>query len=245
MGYSMPKAKRITDERVEDAIKFLLGLRPKVGLRQEEVAKKMAPSIRRAMRMGYSLKEIQAIISKELGINIQLSKLQKAVDGNETETDTAKTPMPDGGQAIEQQATPPKKEEASTPPQKGCEVPATGETAESTETSKDTPPPTEDGKAGPQDITNAEDSEATEEGEDTAPVCVPFRVDLTTDKSEKEEVRALGAKWDYPNFTWYVEPNKDLRPFEKWLKYELAEYQADAANNTRLCASEHSAEGVL
>ena len=97
MGYSMPKAKRITDERVEDAIKFLLGLRPKVGLRQEEVAKKMAPSIRRAMRMGYSLKEIQAIISKELGINIQLSKLQKAVDGNETETDTAKTPMPDGG----------------------------------------------------------------------------------------------------------------------------------------------------
>lgn len=242
----MPKAKRITDERVEDAIKFLLGLRPKAGLRQEEVAKKMASSIRRAMRMGYSLKEIQAIISKELGINIQLSKLQKAVDGNETDTDTPQTPTPDGGgQAIEQQDTAPKKEEASAPPQKDGEVVATGETAESTETSKDTSPPTEDGNADPQDITKAEDSEATEEGEETAPVCVPYRVDLTTDKSEKEEVRALEAKWDYPHFTWYVKPNQDLRPYEVWLKRDLADYQADAANNTRLCASEHSAEGVL
>ncbi len=35
--------------------------------------------------------------------------------------------------------------------------------------------------------------------------------------SEKDEAKALGAKWDSTNKTWYVERSADYRKFAKWI----------------------------
>lgn len=57
------------------------------------------------------------------------------------------------------------------------------------------------------------------------PVCVNARVDLDCPEAEKELAKPYGAKWDYPNKTWYVEPNTNLVPLEKWLKKPLSAYR--------------------
>lgn len=35
--------------------------------------------------------------------------------------------------------------------------------------------------------------------------------------AEKDAAKALGARWDSKNKTWYVPPGTLLEPFEKWL----------------------------
>ena len=35
--------------------------------------------------------------------------------------------------------------------------------------------------------------------------------------SEKDEAKALGAKWDKQEKSWFVEPGADQKPFQKWL----------------------------
>ena len=49
-------------------------------------------------------------------------------------------------------------------------------------------------------------------------------VRLTTQFADKDEVAALGAKYNPIEKAWYVPANTDLRPFEKWLPNPLSHY---------------------
>ncbi|WP_217806551.1 DUF5710 domain-containing protein, partial [Chromobacterium violaceum] len=40
--------------------------------------------------------------------------------------------------------------------------------------------------------------------------------------AEKDEAKALGARWDQSQKKWYAPKNLDLTPFEKWLPSSLA-----------------------
>ena len=44
-----------------------------------------------------------------------------------------------------------------------------------------------------------------------------MRINLNCPYSEKDEAKALGAKWDSEKKVWYVVDVKDLTPFAKWL----------------------------
>ncbi|WP_370466612.1 DUF5710 domain-containing protein [Comamonas thiooxydans] len=44
-----------------------------------------------------------------------------------------------------------------------------------------------------------------------------MRVNLVAPYSEKEEVKALGARWDPTLKTWYVENVENLELFQRWL----------------------------
>lgn len=44
-----------------------------------------------------------------------------------------------------------------------------------------------------------------------------MRVNLVAPYSEKEEVKALGARWDPALKTWYVENVENLELFQRWL----------------------------
>ena len=52
---------------------------------------------------------------------------------------------------------------------------------------------------------------------------VSKRTLLNTKYSEKDEVKALGARWDPALRKWYVPPDKTLSPFSKWLPPVTAE----------------------
>ncbi len=43
---------------------------------------------------------------------------------------------------------------------------------------------------------------------------------LDVPREEKDEAKALGAKWDKYQKAWYVEKGTDLEPFAKWNKYD-------------------------
>ena len=43
------------------------------------------------------------------------------------------------------------------------------------------------------------------------------RVYINVPYSEKDEAKALGAKWDKQEKSWFVEPGTDQAPFKKWL----------------------------
>jgi phage/plasmid primase-like uncharacterized protein/antirestriction protein ArdC len=49
---------------------------------------------------------------------------------------------------------------------------------------------------------------------------------LDVPKEEKDEAKALGAKWDKYQKAWYVEKGTDLEPFAKWGKLDLNERAA-------------------
>jgi hypothetical protein len=44
-----------------------------------------------------------------------------------------------------------------------------------------------------------------------------MRINLSTPFAEKEEVKALGAKWDASKKTWYIADVDDLTPFLRWI----------------------------
>ena len=47
---------------------------------------------------------------------------------------------------------------------------------------------------------------------------LPTRIDLAVPFSRKEEAKALGARWDAEQRTWYAPPGTDLRGFDhRWL----------------------------
>lgn len=46
---------------------------------------------------------------------------------------------------------------------------------------------------------------------------------LDVPREEKDEAKALGAKWDKYQKAWYVEKGTDLEPFAKWNKLDLTE----------------------
>lgn len=44
-----------------------------------------------------------------------------------------------------------------------------------------------------------------------------MRIDLRCPYSDKDEAKALGARWDVARKTWYVIDPDDLEPFSKWI----------------------------
>ena len=49
------------------------------------------------------------------------------------------------------------------------------------------------------------------------PILLAVRFDLDCPFSQKDDAKALGARWDPTNKTWYVPADKDLRPFRRWV----------------------------
>jgi hypothetical protein len=44
-----------------------------------------------------------------------------------------------------------------------------------------------------------------------------MRINLNCPFSEKDEAKALGARWDSARKVWYIEDVRDLNPFDKWI----------------------------
>ena len=44
-----------------------------------------------------------------------------------------------------------------------------------------------------------------------------MRINLQTTFAEKDQVKALGARWDVARKTWYIENVEDLTPFKRWI----------------------------
>lgn len=44
-----------------------------------------------------------------------------------------------------------------------------------------------------------------------------MRINLTTPFAEKDQVKALGARWDSQKKVWYIKDVEDLTPFERWI----------------------------
>jgi hypothetical protein len=49
-----------------------------------------------------------------------------------------------------------------------------------------------------------------------------MRINLQCPFDEKDHAKALGARWDGLQRTWYVVDAPDLRPFAKWMKFSSA-----------------------
>jgi DNA helicase-2/ATP-dependent DNA helicase PcrA len=47
---------------------------------------------------------------------------------------------------------------------------------------------------------------------------IPARYYLSATIHEAQQVKALGAKFDWSRKAWYVEPGVDLAPFSRWLR---------------------------
>jgi hypothetical protein len=52
-----------------------------------------------------------------------------------------------------------------------------------------------------------------------------MRINLVTPFAEKDQVKALGARWDATRKVWYVVNVPDLSPFTRWIP-DLAAAQA-------------------
>ncbi len=45
---------------------------------------------------------------------------------------------------------------------------------------------------------------------------------LTCPFKDKDKVKALGARWDYHSKAWFVQPHKNLVPFEAWKPFSAS-----------------------
>lgn len=45
-----------------------------------------------------------------------------------------------------------------------------------------------------------------------------MRINLVTPFAEKDEVKALGARWDAAKKIWYITDVADLTPFIRWIR---------------------------
>lgn len=45
----------------------------------------------------------------------------------------------------------------------------------------------------------------------------PYRMNLKVAFSEKDQAKALGAKWDSSLKTWYIEADMDMLKFRRWI----------------------------
>jgi len=62
-------------------------------------------------------------------------------------------------------------------------------------------------------------AEAALERNERAPIAAPAsRLYLTAGFNDKDQVKALGAKFDIARRAWYIESDTDLKPFAAWLK---------------------------
>jgi hypothetical protein len=55
-----------------------------------------------------------------------------------------------------------------------------------------------------------------------------MRINLRTPFAEKDQVKALGARWDAARKVWYIVDPADLAPFMRWIP-DLAAAQMTAA----------------
>lgn len=44
-----------------------------------------------------------------------------------------------------------------------------------------------------------------------------MRINLITPFAEKDQVKALGARWDSQKKVWYIKDVEDLTPFQRWI----------------------------
>ncbi len=51
----------------------------------------------------------------------------------------------------------------------------------------------------------------------TAPDNTGMRINLKTPFAEKDEAKALGARWDPKQKCWYIQNVADLAPFARWI----------------------------
>ena len=100
----MAKAKRYTMEEIQAAQKMLRGLAvKKSGKTRAETVEVLAADIRKAVRQGYSLKDVQDILSKA-GIAAPLARMKALFEEAEKETaqkgEAASLVSVDGGAAV-------------------------------------------------------------------------------------------------------------------------------------------------
>lgn len=62
-----------------------------------------------------------------------------------------------------------------------------------------------------------------------------MRINLNTPFAEKDQAKALGARWDVARKTWYIENVEDLTPFKRWIPSITTwdEYEAAKAKNKK------------
>ena len=248
----MGKIKRFNDEKVGNGLQYIRSLPPKAGKTQAEVAAIYAPSIRGAMKRGYSLEEIQQGLAKTVGVSIQMTKLKAAVDALDggdvsasaaaPEKETAKrqtkktaTPPPastDQDKRIEQDTQMADEQINEAMPETKVEVATPQPDQEQAEKAPDTP--AQNGKEQTEVSTSEKMAEEATppktENQSTAtinadaPVLHKDRINLNCTKDERDHVKSLGAIWDNDKNVLYVPPQTDLRPFEKWLPKALNTY---------------------
>lgn len=57
-----------------------------------------------------------------------------------------------------------------------------------------------------------------------------MRINLTTPFAEKDQVKALGARWDAAKKLWYIENVADLAPFLRWIPRGTSKEPMPAVN---------------
>jgi len=63
--------------------------------------------------------------------------------------------------------------------------------------------------------------------------------------AEKDEAKALGARWNPTRKCWYVPEGKDAEPFARWVAEGGAGGPADAAGKTSSSRDAHGAKPVV
>lgn len=60
-----------------------------------------------------------------------------------------------------------------------------------------------------------------------------MRINLTTPFAEKDQAKALGARWDGTRKVWYISDVADLTPFLRWIPDLAAASQTQAKASSR------------
>jgi hypothetical protein len=63
--------------------------------------------------------------------------------------------------------------------------------------------------------------------------------------AEKDEAKALGARWNPTRKCWYVPDGKDAGPFARWVAESAAAGPADGAGKTPSSRDAHGAKPVV
>jgi len=71
---------------------------------------------------------------------------------------------------------------------------------------------------------------------DSALIILQMRINLVTPFAEKDEAKALGARWDAAKKCWYIVDIADLTPFLRWIpnmEAAMAESNAGATPQSK------------
>lgn len=64
-----------------------------------------------------------------------------------------------------------------------------------------------------------------------------MRINLVTPFAEKDEAKALGARWDAAKKCWYIVDVADLTPFARWIP-DMTAAVADSADGSNRLAKD-------